>query len=763
MNSSTKTVSARRVELLVRKLESLSMVPEVAAGFLSHLAKDGNNTAALSEIIECDAALTAKVISLANEKGVVFTDDIPSVGEAVAKLPVSVIRDAVLSVKVFQAFDSEFDPDSVRALPRKQLAIHSLAVACCSQEIAEVVLGSRGRGLAFSAGLLHDVGKLAIDEVMPKSFAKIVEKARSQNSALHTVEGAELGVDHTVIGKRLGEKWSLPAEVVNAIWMHHSDVDVISGSITRGKLALVVKLADIVARQCNLGLSGSFDTAGEVSAICKILVLSDDQLEKIRQELPGEVLRRSSLLGLEERGGHGAYCGFIAETASKLANDNTELSQINTKTGAGSAQMSFVSDFLLDFASNEAVSDIAGKFAAKLQRHYQTGPVCVYAVEDADDAFVEMVTVDKSAKCDTVFVDVPSGTAAIPEQLQREFVICDAADHVGWIFEQIDFEMDLSRAKIAPLLAGGRAVGVVVFEPRMPFDAARHGEVFGVVAAIAGGVLGLAVANARGNRLAERCIDLSCKGAKNPESSAPKPVESMAAVKPQVPTAPKVPANLAGVAEMAAGAAHELNNPLAIISGRAQLLFDSESDEEKKKMLKQVKDRTEEMSQIVADLMSYAKPEAPKPETVSVMQLIDDAIKNVTKKHGLGAVEMTLNGVDGLDDVSVDKGQIVIAIANILSNCLDSYKGGNGPIRIDGSCEQVEGSVVIQIIDSGCGMTEDVLSKACEPFFSYQPAGRKRGMGLAQSLRLLQLNKAKLSIASRVEEGTTVTVSLPKS
>ncbi len=339
-------------------------------------------------------------------------------------------------------------------------------------------------------------------------------------------------------------------------------------------------------------------------------------------------------------------------------------------------------------------------------------------------------------------------------------MICDALDFTGWIFDQIDFEMDLSKAKIAPLMAGGRAVGVVIFEPRMPFDAARHGEVFGVVAAIAGGVLGLAVANARGDRLSERCLELSYKSVEKPIEPAPEPETPVA---PATSVAPMVPSNLAVVAEMAAGAAHELNNPLSIISGRAQLLFDSESDEEKKKMLEQVKERTEEMSGIVADLMSYAKPEDAKPETVSVMQLIDDAVKNVTKKHGLGAVEMTLESIDLLDDVLVDKGQVVISIANILSNCLDSYKDGNGPIKVDGSCDQIEGSVVLQIIDTGCGMSEDVLAKAYDPFFSYRPAGRKRGMGLAQSLRLLQLNKATISIASRVDEGTTVTVSLPKS
>ena len=86
------------------------------------------------------------------------------------------MRDAILSVKVFQVFDANYDPDKKRPLPRKQLAIHTLAVACAAKEIAQTLRDELGidTQIAFSAGLLHDIGKLAIDEVMPKGFERVV-------------------------------------------------------------------------------------------------------------------------------------------------------------------------------------------------------------------------------------------------------------------------------------------------------------------------------------------------------------------------------------------------------------------------------------------------------------------------------------------------------------------------------------------------------------------------------------------------------------
>ncbi len=219
---------------------------------------------------------------------------------------------------------------------------------------------------------------------------------------------------------------------------------------------------------------------------------------------------------------------------------------------------------------------------------------------------------------------------------------------------------------------------------------------------------------------------------------------------------------------MAAGAGHELNGPLAVISGRAQLLEEAESDREKKKMLGQIRKRSEQISEIVSDLMSFAKPAQPVPEKTAVRALLNAAVDQAARKQKLERLDVRMENldcrqtsIDGLKDVFVDSRQMTSAIANLLVNAVESYEGGEGPIKITGGYENSGDYVKLQVIDLGCGMDAETIEKAAQPFFSFKPAGRKRGMGLAHAQRLVQLNKGSLSITSQPGEGTTVTVLLP--
>ena len=741
--SSKETAVARQVELVIRRLNSLCTLPEVAAGFLAKLAAGTTEAGALAEIIESDPALTAKILSLAYNEGVTFGDGNRSVAEVVAKMPASMVRDAVLSVKVFAVFDADYDPDKARVLPRKQLALHALATACCAKSIAEYVLDNRDKELAFSAGLLHDIGKSAIDEVMPKSFERIVEEARANKTSMPDIEQKHLGLDHTTIGKRLGEKWHLPEEIVFAIWLHHSDTEVICENMSAGRVAGVVRLADIIARQCGIGMSGSFDSAGSISGILESLSLSTEQVEQIRSGLAQQVADKSRLLGLEIPGGPAAYSELICETAAKLSRDYTQLTLEKRQLAARVAHLDFIMEFSRGVGAECSAIDVAAAFGTCWQRHYQTGPVCVYLLDDSDETFAEMVTVDNSGRTNTGLLEVPADTHGIPAKVQNKFAILDAADWADWLFEQVELDFDVSRTKLIPLLAAGRAVGAIVFEHRLPVDPAQQLSLFEVSTSIAAGLIALAQVSAHHSSLAEQFAQvLGRLRLRRDELVSAK--------------------SLAGIAEMAAGAAHELNNPLAVISGRAQLLYDSEDDDDKKQMLKQIQTRTDEISRIISELMSFARPEKPVLKVISPRQLLDGAIDQASQGHKLKQIEAEFNEIDELGDVYVDDGQVTTAIANIVSNALESYSSGSGPIRIDGGCEQPVGFVSFEIIDNGCGMDSETLAKATGPFFSAKGAGRQRGMGLAHAQRLLQLNNGTMHITSQPDHGTTVTVCLPQ-
>ena len=127
------------------------------------------------------------------------------------------------------------------------------------------------------------------------------------------------------------------------------------------------------------------------------------------------------------------------------------------------------------------------------------------------------------------------------------------------------------------------------------------------------------------------------------------------------------------MAEMAAGAAHELNNPLSVISGRAQLLAKSENDPDRKRILEQIQQNAGELSAIIDDLMSYANPEQPRATETAVGQIINDAIDLTKQKKQMEQLDIKIDVAPDTPEVFVDSAQISCAISNILCNGIEAY------------------------------------------------------------------------------------------
>ena len=212
---------------------------------------------------------------------------------------------------------------------------------------------------------------------------------------------------------------------------------------------------------------------------------------------------------------------------------------------------------------------------------------------------------------------------------------------------------------------------------------------------------------------------------------------------------------------MAAGAAHELNNPLAVISGRTQLLAEAETDREKKQILQQIQENARQASTVIEDMMSFAEPSQPRPAQTGIKQIIDEAMQLTSQKTSVEHINVQIEIGADVKNVFVDSAQIASAIANIISNAVESYDVELGPIKITADADKSGDLVKLEIKDLGCGMDSETLRKAIQPFFCSPPAGRKRGMGLAYAWRFIQLNKGSLDIASEPGIGTTVTIHLP--
>ncbi len=301
------TTVAQQVELAIRRLDSLSILPCVVTRFLSQLNQFQLYPSSLAELIESDPALSAKILALIHEQGQGGAGGTLSFRQALENLPLRMVRDAVLSAKLYQAFDQ----NEQRVRFRKELILHALAVACCAKEISKTVCPEKDPQLAYIAGLLHNIGNLALDEVMPRSFATIIEEAESRNLGICTVQQKHLGLDYTVLGKRLAEKWHLPREVTFAIWLHQSDTTTISQSMPEAGAAQIVQLADSIARQCGIGRSGSYDRPDLPDAVAQSLAITVEQLQQIRRNLAAQVAQKSKVLGLDLPNAVDTYCDAI--------------------------------------------------------------------------------------------------------------------------------------------------------------------------------------------------------------------------------------------------------------------------------------------------------------------------------------------------------------------------------------------------------------------------------------------------------------------
>lgn len=731
-------MTAHQVELVIRRLDSLSILPSVAAQFFPRLLQPQFSPSAIADIIELDPALTTRMLSLIHQQALSFSVQKFSLRQALDKLPAHLVRDAVLAVKVFQAFDHNDN----RVLLRKRLIEHSLAVACCAEDIAEIISPRMNPRLVYCAGLLHDIGKLALGEAMPKSFVRIVEEAKSETACACTIEQKHLGLDHTILGKRLAQKWRLPEQITLAIWLHHIDAAELSKSIPEARVAQVVQLADSIARQSGLGQSGSFDSTEPAEQIAQSLAINIDQLEKIRQKLPETVRQKSVILGLDLPNAAVTYCDIVHTAAARLAKEQTQLSLENRKLQSASSNFDFITEFLLSIDSAAAAIDIAEKFAANWQKFYQTGMVCLYLAPQVDSQSLEAVIVENLSRTKQVYLNAPAETPAIPKVITCDFAILDAHDYLDWLFEQLDIDFDLNQTKLMPLLSNGKAIGAIVFELRYPGDIELFRENFMTAASIAGSILDVACAAAKQQRFVEQFARLLAK----PRDTQPRITTD---------------SSLNALVEMAAGAAHELNNPLSVISGRAQLLDQTEFDPQKKQILKQIQENTGKISQVIEELMSFARPQEPRPARTNIKQMLDEAEQLTSQKTGVEHVNVQIEVAEDIKSVFVDSAQVVSAIANIVSNSLESYTNQQGPIKVTADAGESADFVKLQIIDFGCGMDAQTLEKSTQPFFSAKPAGRKRGMGLAYAHRIIRLNKGRLRITSRPGSGTTVTVLLP--
>ena len=219
-------------------------------------------------------------------------------------------------------------------------------------------------------------------------------------------------------------------------------------------------------------------------------------------------------------------------------------------------------------------------------------------------------------------------------------------------------------------------------------------------------------------------------------------------------------ARLEAIRELAYGAGHEINNPLANIAARAQALLYDEHEPERQRRLAIIVDQAFRARDMIGGLMIFARPPQPHRKEVHIAELLQSvsaSIGSVAEERG---VRLTLDVGSEATNIFVDRGQIEDSLRGILLNAVEAiFHGGTVSVEV---VESADGVCLVTVNDNGIGMDMETLNRVFDPFFSGREAGRGIGLGLSKAFRLIDANGGSISIKSRLQQGTEVSVTLPR-
>jgi signal transduction histidine kinase len=221
-------------------------------------------------------------------------------------------------------------------------------------------------------------------------------------------------------------------------------------------------------------------------------------------------------------------------------------------------------------------------------------------------------------------------------------------------------------------------------------------------------------------------------------------------------------AKLEAMAELAYGASHEINNPLANIATRAQALIPGETDPRRRAQLETIYQQAMRAHDMIAALMLFARPPMPQRAPTDVAKLVRRVVVEVEPWAADQRTTIRAEVATTPLVASIDATQIKAALRAIIDNALEALAEG-GTIAV--ALQQLEDAerryLEIEITDDGPGLSAEALEHMFDPFYSGREAGRGLGMGLAKAWRIIDLHGGRLRAAAVQPHGARLTVKLP--
>jgi len=223
---------------------------------------------------------------------------------------------------------------------------------------------------------------------------------------------------------------------------------------------------------------------------------------------------------------------------------------------------------------------------------------------------------------------------------------------------------------------------------------------------------------------------------------------------------------LASIGQLAAGVAHEINNPLALINETAGYVKDLfvlkeqfRQDDELISYIDDILDAVERCGTITRQLLGFARKFEVKIQKVKLNEAISDVLVFHKKEAAYRNIQVNVDVPEDMPAIETDRGKLQQILVNLVNNAFQAVDNG---CSLDIAVASAgTDKVCITITDNGCGMAEENLPKIFEPFFTTKEGNKGTGLGLAITYGLVKKLHGDISVKSKVQEGTTFAITLP--
>ncbi|MCA9442114.1 MAG: HDOD domain-containing protein, partial [Candidatus Omnitrophica bacterium] len=563
----------------ILELDQFPTLPSIAVDLVHRWNDPEVSLANVTDLISKDASLSSKVLQVANSAKFGLKKEVSSLHHAGALLGLNALRCITLGVTVMDLF-ADYQADWTNDFEPDEFWRHNLGVAIASEMLAER-FSYPSPEEAFLGGLIHDIGKLGLLTVMPEDYMEVVRKASAGSQTLLEHEKQSLSVTHTEVGKWIAEKWNLPEKFRKAIWLHHQNPGAYQDkSESSGHLEWIVYIADHLVRRSRIGNAGNQYLQNDDLWLQQNFGFDSDDLSDFTEELLPRVQAAGEVLDLETPTIQ-VYLKSLEDANRILAGRGLEAEVELVETRERTGFLKKLSEIANLSITDGPELDVLAK-AVDLIRDFIDLKWALVLTHDTSYQTVQGVLFTEGLSRPESFYRVLNLVEEERESLQMR-----GRSSVSLLGETVlssGKRMNL-RDSVMRILQTGSLLAIPI-----NISDEIQGECFI-------DTTGSKLQQTRYRNYLESLLDASAKlyervrlfrRVQRESESATDALRRESEAHRQLFHFER----LASVGRLAAGAAHEINNPLAVISGKAQILLMSEGDPEKAESLNSIINQT---------------------------------------------------------------------------------------------------------------------------------------------------------------------------